>query len=183
MYAAFINACREAINPTPAPKKPRWNPFRRAKAKIEETLEQRNRRQILSSFKPEEQELIIALYFDRKCPDCGGTSIIPGPQGGLNENIKCANRECGSEFCVGPMEDGTWCGAPFYVSRTLRAVKDSEAFYGFGYGPKHRHILAGGQCGYCNMTYDYNKKKFGFDPEPPSDFIHSSNGPGTHIVD
>ena len=31
-----------------------------------------------------------------RCPDCGGEKFLAGPEGGLSQNIKCAN--CGSEF-------------------------------------------------------------------------------------
>jgi len=49
-----------------------------------------------------------ALYVDRKCPDCGSTDFFMGPQGGLAQNVMCANPNCGSKFNLGAFEDGTW---------------------------------------------------------------------------
>ena len=40
------------------------------------------------------------------CPDCGGLSFYPGPEGGLSQNLKCVT--CGSSFNV--------C-APFFAER------------------------------------------------------------------
>lgn len=51
-----------------------------------------------------------------ECPDCHGDMFLMGPQGGCAQNIKCANKECGSEFNVAPF-DGGWCGAPMIAAR------------------------------------------------------------------
>lgn len=40
------------------------------------------------------------------CPDCGGLSFYPGPEGGSTQNLKCVT--CGSNFNV--------C-APFFAER------------------------------------------------------------------
>jgi len=36
------------------------------------------------------------------CPDCEGTRIVPGPQGGAGRNVACA--DCGSEFNIARFE-------------------------------------------------------------------------------
>ena len=95
-----------------------WNPFRRrAKAPVD--------------------PLTDTLYNRKACPDCGGIVFLMGPQGGFSQNIKCDNAECGSEFCVGPFEDGTWFGEPMLIQRTNRTDADSVAIYGRGYGKLH----------------------------------------------
>jgi len=58
-----------------------------------------------------------ALYVDRKCPDCGSTDFFMGLQGGLAQNVMCANENCGSKFNLAIFEDGTWYGAPFMIDR------------------------------------------------------------------
>lgn len=42
----------------------------------------------------------IAEMIRDKCPDCGGSGFLAGPCGGLSQNIKCANPQCGSRFNV-----------------------------------------------------------------------------------
>jgi len=71
------------------------------------------------------------------CPDCKGNTFIMGPQGGMSQNIKCENRECGSEFSVAPFEDGQWLDVPMMAKRTNRSEADSISLYGFGYGRFH----------------------------------------------
>jgi len=34
----------------------------------------------------------------QKCPDCGHDEFLAGPRGGMAQNFKCANPECGSRF-------------------------------------------------------------------------------------
>src|SRR5580658_4863552 len=75
------------------------------------------------------------------CPDCGGDKFTTGPSGGMSQNIKCSNLECGSEFCVAPFEDG-WLGEPMFVKRTNRSEADSVTFYGRGYGKLHPTAVA-----------------------------------------
>lgn len=36
------------------------------------------------------------------CPDCGETDFLAGPKGGLSQNIRCANPECGAKFNIYP---------------------------------------------------------------------------------
>lgn len=106
MYAAFINACFNVINPG------------RKKAAAPPTPS-----------KPQSSDpLVQALFDENKCPDCGAKEFFDGPSGGMSQNIKCANTECGSEFCVVP---------PYFAKRTNRDEKDAIALYGFAYGPKH----------------------------------------------
>lgn len=51
------------------------------------------------------------------CPDCGGNKWFMGPQGGMCQNIKCSNPDCGSRFNCGPFEDGQWLGQPLIADR------------------------------------------------------------------
>jgi hypothetical protein len=74
--------------------------------------------------------LIQALAYDRICPDCKGSTFTMGPKGGMSQNIKCTNPQCGAEFCVAPFEDA-WIGPPMYVERTNRTPEMSKAIYGF----------------------------------------------------
>jgi hypothetical protein len=83
-------------------------------------------RQLISDIQSDDP-LAQALLYDNQCPDCKGKEFFDGPSGGMSQNIKCANQECGSEFCIGP----------FFARRTNRAEKDAIALYGFAYGPKH----------------------------------------------
>jgi hypothetical protein len=32
------------------------------------------------------------------CPDCGSAGFLAGPRGGMAQNFKCGNEECGSRF-------------------------------------------------------------------------------------
>jgi hypothetical protein len=93
--------------------------------------------------KPEDP-VFHALAVDHKCPDCCGEKFNMGPQGGASQNIKCSNPECGSEFCVGPFEDGQWLDTPFLAKRTNRSEADSISLWGRGYGPKHPTAVASG---------------------------------------
>jgi hypothetical protein len=36
------------------------------------------------------------------CPDCGGAEFVPGPRGGLAQNMKCSG--CGSEYNIARYE-------------------------------------------------------------------------------
>ena len=101
--------------------------------------------------------LYQALYVRHECPDCSGEKFTMGPQGGMCQNIKCANDQCGSEFNLAPFEDGQWLDTPFFIDRTKRSETDSKAVYGRGYGPRSSQFVA------------------------PSDFIQS--GAGVHISD
>lgn len=83
-----------------------------------------------------------ALANRHVCPDCGGDSFSMGPQGGMSQNIKCSNLECGSEFSVAPFEDGQWLGTPIMVERTNRSETDSIAVWGRGYGKLHPQVVA-----------------------------------------
>ena len=59
-----------------------------------------------------EAELIFAL--DRgACPDCQSRDIIPGPRGGLSQNVTCGG--CGARFNVAKFE-----GRVFFVERIDR---------------------------------------------------------------
>lgn len=71
------------------------------------------------------------------CPDCNGDKFTMGPSGGMSQNIKCSNLECGSEFCVAPFEDGQFYGEPFFAKRTDRSEEESISLYGRGYGKLH----------------------------------------------
>jgi hypothetical protein len=50
------------------------------------------------------------------CPDCGSTKFLEGPQGGLAQNVACA--QCGSRynlafpFLVERISDHHWKGSP-----------------------------------------------------------------------
>jgi ribosomal protein S27AE len=46
----------------------------------------------------EDEKAILLKY--GQCPDCGGDRFLAGPEGGMNQNIKCAG--CGSKFNVCP---------------------------------------------------------------------------------
>jgi hypothetical protein len=81
--------------------------------------------------------LIYALYNQHACPDCNGDKFSMGPQGGMCQNIKCSNPDCGSEFNLAPFEDGQWLGEPFLVKRIDRSEPESLAIYGRGYGKLH----------------------------------------------
>ena len=78
-----------------------------------------------------------ALAVRHVCPDCGGDKFNMGPSGGMSQNIKCSNMECGSEFCVAPFEDGQFYGEPFFAKRTNRSEEDSISLWGRGYGKLH----------------------------------------------
>ena len=46
-------------------------------------------------------------YIKPVCFDCGGTEFLEGPSDGVITNIKCADKDCGSEYRYtgfGPME-------------------------------------------------------------------------------
>ncbi len=94
-----------------------WNPFKKKETKLDPVFH--------------------ALAVDHVCPDCAGAEFNMGPQGGMSQNIKCANPDCGSEFCVAPFEDGRFLGEPFLVQRTDRPEAESVAIWGRGYGPLH----------------------------------------------
>lgn len=34
------------------------------------------------------------------CPDCGGSSFVDGPRGGMSQNIRCENLLCSSQYNV-----------------------------------------------------------------------------------
>ncbi len=57
-----------------------------------------------------DQADLIAAFDESMCPDCGGGQIIPGPRGGLSQNVHCAG--CGSRFNV-----AKWQGRVFFVER------------------------------------------------------------------
>jgi hypothetical protein len=97
-----------------------WNPFKFPK-KIAEPVD----------------PLIYALYNSHMCPDCDCDKFTMGPQGGMCQNIKCANPDCGSEFNVAPFEDGQWLDTPFLAKRIDRSESESMAIYGRGYGKLH----------------------------------------------
>jgi len=42
------------------------------------------------------QELLDWFMTRKCCPDCGGAEFIPGPKGGLAQNVLCAG--CHSEY-------------------------------------------------------------------------------------
>jgi len=51
----------------------------------------------------EEDALRMSLFTNGKCPDCHGKDgFFHGPEGGMCENIMCANPECGSRFNIVP---------------------------------------------------------------------------------
>lgn len=81
--------------------------------------------------------LIDALYNRHVCPDCGGDTFSMGPQGGMCQNIKCCNPDCGSEFNLAPFEDGQWLDSVFICDRVNRSEQESMAIYGRGYGRLH----------------------------------------------
>src|SRR5271154_985542 len=56
--------------------------------------------------KPLADPLLDAIGNRHVCPDCGGNKFTMGPSGGMSQNIKCSNLECGSEFCAAPFENG-----------------------------------------------------------------------------
>lgn len=41
-----------------------------------------------------------AIHIRQECPDCGGKWFLYGPQGGVSQNIECANDNCRSRFNV-----------------------------------------------------------------------------------
>lgn len=45
-----------------------------------------------------QRDPVFAALANGRCPDCGHTEFIHGPQGGMNLNIKCAR--CGSYFNI-----------------------------------------------------------------------------------
>lgn len=49
-----------------------------------------------------EQKLFVSVVENNQCPDCKKFGFLAGPRGGLAQNVKCANRECGSRFNVTP---------------------------------------------------------------------------------
>lgn len=61
--------------------------------------------------------LFKTLFVGKKCPDCGSTDFFMGPQGGLAQNVMCANPNCGSRFNLAPFDDGVWCSSPFMIDR------------------------------------------------------------------
>lgn len=66
---------------------------------------------------PSIDALYWALYYNHQCPDCNGKDFYMGPQGGMSQNIQCANTRCASWFNVAPFEDGVWLGDPFLIQR------------------------------------------------------------------
>lgn len=40
----------------------------------------------------------ITIFRSGCCPDCLETNLLPGPIGGLGQNVKCGNLICGSLF-------------------------------------------------------------------------------------
>ena len=40
----------------------------------------------------------LATVRQGRCPDCSGIGFLGGPSGGLCQNFKCANPQCGSRF-------------------------------------------------------------------------------------
>jgi hypothetical protein len=42
----------------------------------------------------------VAALDAGKCPDCGEENFYLGPQGGMNTNIECANKNCMARFNV-----------------------------------------------------------------------------------
>lgn len=75
--------------------------------------------------KPSVDPVFDAIANRHVCPDCGSDKFHMGPQGGMCQNIKCANKACGSEFNVAPFEDGQFLDVPFLVER-IRSYKDNE---------------------------------------------------------
>lgn len=63
------------------------------------------------------EDLWNAIWINKKCPDCGSQEFFMGPQGGLCQNVMCANKECGKKFNLAPFEDGTWLDVPFLIDR------------------------------------------------------------------
>jgi hypothetical protein len=60
--------------------------------------------------------LFKAIWVNRSCPDCGNDTFRMGPQGGLCQNVMCANVDCESRFNLAPFDDN-WCGFPFMIDR------------------------------------------------------------------
>jgi len=71
--------------------------------------------------------LFQALYVEKKCPDCGSTDFYVGPQGGMAQNVMCANENCGSKFNLAVFEDGTWFGPPLMIDRISEPSPKKEA--------------------------------------------------------
>jgi len=60
-------------------------------------------------------DLLFKSFEERQCPDCHGKNFIMGPHGGMSQNIECSS--CGSNFNVGPFDDGVFLGSVFMVDR------------------------------------------------------------------
>jgi ribosomal protein S27E len=58
----------------------------------------------------DEQAELIFAFQEGRCPDCGGRQIIPGPRGGLSQNLTCGG--CGSRFNVAKYQ-----GQVFFAER------------------------------------------------------------------
>lgn len=74
---------------------------------------------ILDLFRRKKQpasDPVLAALTKGRCPDCNGDMFYAGPQGGLAQNIQCANKSCGSKFNVAPFDNG-FCGPLFLAQR------------------------------------------------------------------
>ena len=50
-----------------------------------------------------ENEKIFDELQKNGCLDCGCKDFLQGPSGGMAQNVKCANDECGSKYNIMPM--------------------------------------------------------------------------------
>ena len=81
----------------------------------------KSRKSAVSSAAPSAMPIVdvdeVTSWFTRHecCPDCGGKEFIPGPRGGLSQNMTCSG--CGSEFNIARFE-----GRVFLAARIDRSV-------------------------------------------------------------
>ena len=50
-----------------------------------------------------ENEKLFDHLYEKGCVDCGCKDFLEGPSGGIAQNVKCANDECGSKYNIMPM--------------------------------------------------------------------------------
>ncbi len=60
------------------------------------------------------------------CPDCKGTGFYKGPQGGMCTNIRCANKDCESEFNIAQMFGGDRISDPSPKKKMTEAPRQGK---------------------------------------------------------
>jgi hypothetical protein len=52
----------------------------------------------------DDEALTAWFQANNTCPDCGGSSFGSGPEGGMSQNIRCENAECGSQYNIATIQ-------------------------------------------------------------------------------